>query len=104
VHDLILDRDPLYTGAFRDLLRGNGVKPLLLPARSPNLNACAERFVGSIKSECLDRIMPLGEKHLRAAVRTFMTHYHEERPHQGFGQPADLADDQVTWTGCRTVP
>jgi transposase InsO family protein len=82
---LILDRDPLYTAAFRDLLRDSGVKPLLLPARSPNLYAFAERFVGSVKSECLDRIVPLGEKHLRAAVRAFVDHYHEERPHQGLG-------------------
>ena len=82
---LILDRDPLYTGAFRDLLQDSGVKPLILPARSPNLNAFAERFVGSVKSECLDRIVPLGEKHLRAAVRAFVDHYHEERPHQGLG-------------------
>jgi putative transposase len=59
------------------------VKPLLLPARSPNLNAFAERFVLSVKSECLDRIVPLGEAHLRAAIRSFMVHYHEERPHQG---------------------
>ena len=82
---LILDRDPLYTAAFRDLLRESSVKPLLLPARSLNLNAFAERFVGSVKSECLDRIVPLGEKHLRAAVRAFVDHYHEERPHQGLG-------------------
>jgi transposase InsO family protein len=82
---VILDRDPLYTAAFWDLLRESGVKPLLLPAWSPNLNAFAERFVGSIKSECLDRIVPLGETHLRAAVRAFMDHYHEERPHQGLG-------------------
>jgi putative transposase len=82
---LILDRDPLYTAAFRDLLRNSGVKPLLLPARSPNLNAFAERFIGSVKSECLHRIVPLGEKHLRAALRAFMDHYHEERPHQGLG-------------------
>src|SRR5688500_11708449 len=82
---LILDRAPLYTAAFRDRLRNTGVKPLLLPARSPNLNAFAERFVGSVKSECLDRIVPLGEQHLRAAVRAFMDHYHEERPHQGLG-------------------
>jgi putative transposase len=61
------------------------VKPLLLPARSPNLNAFAERFVGSVKSECVDRIVPLGEKHLRAAVRAFVDHHHEERPHQGLG-------------------
>src|SRR5262245_15978427 len=82
---LILDRDPLYTAAFRDLLRDSGVKFLRLPARSPNLNAFAERFVGSVKSECLDRIVPLGDKHLRTAIRAFMDHYHEERPHQGLG-------------------
>ena len=81
---LILDRDPLYSTAFRRLLRDSGVKPLLLPARSPNLNAFAERFVLSVKSECLDRIVPLGEAHLRAAVRAFVAHYHEERPHQGW--------------------
>ena len=59
--------------------------PLVLPAWSPNLNAFAERFVGSAKSECLERIVPLGEAHLRAAVRAFVQHYHEERPHQGLG-------------------
>src|SRR5499433_2062921 len=82
---LILDRDPLYTAAFRDLLRDSGVKPLLLPVRSPNLNAFAERFVESVKSECLNRIVPLGEQHLRAAVRAFVDHDHEDRPHQGLG-------------------
>ena len=101
---LILDRDPLYTAAFRDLLRDSGVKPLLLPARSPNLNAFAERFVGSVKSECLDRIVPLGEKHLRAAVRAFVDHYHEERPHQGLGNELHRAEDHVTRTGPSTVP
>ena len=54
-----------------------------LPARSPNLNAFAERFVGSVRAECLARIVPLGEGHLRATVRAFVDHYHEERPHQG---------------------
>ena len=83
VHYLILDRDPLYSATFRRLLRDSGVKPLLLPARSPNLNAFAERFVLSVKSECVDRIVPLGEAHLRAAVCAFVAHYHEERPHQG---------------------
>ena len=85
VHALILDRDPLYTAAFRDLLRSSGVKPLLLPARSPNLNAFAERFIGSVRVECLARIVPLGETHLRHAIRAFVDHYHEERPHQGLG-------------------
>ena len=85
VHHLILDRDPLYTVAFRDRLRDSGVTPVRLPARSPNLNAFAERFVGSVKSECLARMVPLGEGHLRATVRAFVDHYHEERPHQGLG-------------------
>src|ERR1700681_4905694 len=85
VEYLILDRDPLYTAAFRRLLRDSGAKPLILPAWSPNLNAFAERFVESAKSECLGRIVPLGEGHLRAAVRAFVEQYHEERPHQGPG-------------------
>jgi transposase InsO family protein len=85
IQQIILDRDPLYTAAFRRLLRDSGVTPLVLPARSPNLNAFAERFVESVKSECLDRMVLLGEGHLRAAVREFVHHYHEERPHQGLG-------------------
>jgi transposase InsO family protein len=84
-HHLILDRDPLYTAAFHDLLRDSGVTPVRLPARSPNLNAFAERFVESIRAECLAQIVPLGEGHLRAAVRSFVDHYHAERPHQGLG-------------------
>jgi transposase InsO family protein len=85
VRYLILDRDPFYTTAFRRILRDSGVKPLLLPAWSPNLNAYAERFVLSAKSECLERVVPLGEEHLRAADREFVDHYYEERPHQGLG-------------------
>jgi hypothetical protein len=77
---IILDRDPLYTAAFRRLLRDSGVKPLVVPAWSPNLNAFAERFVESAKSECLDRLVLLGAAHLRVAVRSFIEHYHEERP------------------------
>ena len=65
---LIHDRDPLFTEAVRGLLRDSGVKPLRLPASSPNLNAYAERFVLSIRRECLDRFVPLSERHLRTAV------------------------------------
>ena len=54
-----------------------------LPSRSPNLNAYAERFVLSIKSECLNRLVPLGENHLRSSVTEFVRHYHAERHHQG---------------------
>jgi transposase InsO family protein len=80
---LLLDRDPLYTTDFRSALERADVEVMRLPPRSPNLNAYAERFVLSIKSECLDRIVPLGEGHLRRAVSEFVAHYHGERNHQG---------------------
>ena len=78
----IHDRDPLYTHHFREILR-RGVHPVRLPARSPNLNAYAEHFVRSIKEECLSRVVPLGERHLRLLVREYVEHYHRERNHQG---------------------
>ena len=80
---LIHDRDPLFTEQFREILKPSGVKTVKLPARSPNLNAYAERFVLSVKSECLARIIPLGERHLRKAVKEYTEHYHLERNHQG---------------------
>jgi hypothetical protein len=80
---LIHDRSTLFTKEFLSILEGAGVKSVRLPARSPNLNACAERFVRSIKSECLDRMILIGEGSLRRAVGQFCEHYHRERNHQG---------------------
>jgi transposase InsO family protein len=92
---LIMDRDPLYTACFRSMLKHSGTKPVRLPARSPNLNAFAERFVLSIKSECLSKIIPLGERHLRSAIKEYMKHYHFERNHQGLGSRIIHADKNV---------
>ena len=89
---LIHDRDPLFTRAFRGVLKYSGVRTVKLPPRSPNLNAYAERFVRSIKSECLAQVIPLGERHLRQAVMEYTEHYHLERNHQGLGN--ELIDDQ----------
>ncbi len=80
---IILDRDPLYTGEFRELLRQAGVKIIRLPARSPNLNAYAERFVRTIKESCLNQVIFFGENSLRRAVNEFVEYYHHERNHQG---------------------
>ena len=80
---LIHDRDPLFTQRFVDILRVGGVKTVKLPARSPDLNAFAERFVLSARAECLRRVIPLGEKHLRTILAEFLIHYHGERNHQG---------------------
>jgi putative transposase len=82
---LILDRDPLYTREFRTAMNRGGVEVLRLPPSSLNLNAFAERFVLSIRSECLDRIVPLSEAHLRRCVSEYLQHYHAERNHQGLG-------------------
>jgi putative transposase len=80
---VIHDRDPLFTRELRDLLRTADVECIRLPAHSPDLNAYAERFVLSIKSECLNKLVLLGERHLRRAVGEFVGHYHLERNHQG---------------------
>jgi transposase InsO family protein len=63
------------------------------------LNAFAERFIGSAKSECLERMVLLGEPHLRAAIRAFIDHYHEERPHQGPGNELIAPKTPVIGTG-----
>lgn len=82
---LIHDRDPLFTTQFAQILGTAGVTTVKLPARSPNLNAYAERFVRSIRTECLRHVIPLGERHLRMLVREYIEHYHVERNHQGLG-------------------
>ena len=77
------DRDTKFCSSFRTMLRSGGVQPILLPARSPNLNAFAERWVRSIKHECLSKLILFGELSLRRAVTEFLRHYHFERNHQG---------------------
>ena len=84
VRYLIHDRDPLSTrGGFGEILEGGGVQPIRLPPKSPNLTAYAERFVRSIKEECLSRVVPLGEGHVRLLVGEAVDHDHRERNHQG---------------------
>jgi transposase InsO family protein len=82
---LIHDRDPLFTEAFEAILRERGVKCVRIPAQSPNCNPHAERFVETIKYECLNHLVLFGERHLRYVIREFMAHYHRERFHQGLG-------------------
>ena len=77
------DRDPLDTRVFGEILEGGGVQPIRLPPKSPNLNAYAERFVRSMKEECLSRVVPLGEGHVRLLVGEYVEHDHRERNHQG---------------------
>ena len=80
---LIIDRDPRFTKEFRSILNVSGVEIIRTPPRSPNLNAFAERFVRSVKEECLERMIFFSEKQLRTAVSEYVEHYHRERNHQG---------------------
>jgi transposase InsO family protein len=80
---LICDRDAKWGAAVRERIKEAGIRVVQTPYQAPNANAHAERFVRSIKEECLDRIIPFGERHLRRAVHEYVAHYHRERNHQG---------------------
>jgi transposase InsO family protein len=79
------DRDSKFCASFESILTAVGVKPLKLPARSPNLNAFAERWVRSAREECLSKLILFGETSLKRALAEFVEHFHAERPHQGKG-------------------
>ena len=95
---LLMDRDSKFSEAFRLILEDAGVEPVLLPPRSPNLNAHLERFHRSLKEECLDRLIFFGEQSLRKAVAQFLAHFHCERNHQGRGNRLIDPDDTVGHT------
>ena len=82
---LICDRDTKWTKGFRRLIEGAGMRIVQTPIQAPNADAYAERFVHSIREECLDRLILFGERRLRHVVDQFVAHYHGERNHQGLG-------------------
>jgi len=82
---LILDLDRKFTTQFKRILTDAGVEVMETAYHAPNMNAYAERWVLSVKAECLDRMILFGEDSLRRALREYCTHHHTERPHQGIG-------------------
>ena len=91
---LVCDRDPKWSRAVEQRLSTTGVRVIRTPPCAPNCNAHAERFVRSVKEECVNRLVPLGEWHLRRTLREFVTHYHGERNHQGLAN--ELIDGPPT--------
>jgi putative transposase len=79
------DRDTRFTEQFRDILKAEGLRPKKLAIAAPNTNAFVERFIPTIKHECLDHFVVVGVSHLNHIVREFLRYYHEVRPHQGVG-------------------
>jgi len=93
---LIRDRDAKFSGAFDEVFRSEGLRIVRTPVRAPRANAFAERFVGTIRRECLDWILILGRRHLEGILREYIDHYNAHRPHRGLGlrvpeaQPAEF--------------
>ena len=82
---VIVDRDTKFSAEFRSTLESEGNGVIRLPPRSPNMNAYAERFVRSVKEECLSKLIPIESQMLRRSLREYSEHYHLERNHQGIG-------------------
>jgi putative transposase len=84
-HFLIHDRDSIYSPDFDSELTAMGLKILKTPFRAPQANAFCERLIGTMRRECLDFLIPLGEKHLRRILKEWVTHYNQGRPHSSLG-------------------
>lgn len=92
---LLHDRDPRFSDAFDALLQDAGVTAIKLPPRSPNLNAFAERWVRSVKEECLDQLILFGARSLRHALNEYLAHHQTERSHQGLDNLIPFPDDRA---------
>jgi putative transposase len=93
-HLLIRDRDTKFTGAFDEIFRTEGVRCMLTPVRSPKANAYAERWVGTVRRECLDWILIFSRRHLEHVLRIYVNHYNSHRPHRALAHRAPNADHQ----------
>jgi putative transposase len=87
---LLRDRDSKFTTAFDDVFSGNGTRVIKAPVQSLRANSYAERFVGTLRRECLDHVLILGERHLRKSLSEYVRHYNRHRPHQGLHQKPPL--------------
>jgi transposase InsO family protein len=97
VRFILRDRDAKFCRAFDDLFRSEGAEVVLTPVQAPNANAVAERFVGTVRAECLDWLLIVGRTHLDRALRVYVGHYNRHRPHRALGleSPVPPADPDV---------
>jgi putative transposase len=94
VRFVIRDRDAKFSGPFDEVFRSEGVNIVKTPIRAPRANAFAERWVRTVRTECLDWILVFGRRHLERVLRTYTSHYNARRPHRGLGMktPERLPD------------
>ena len=99
VRFLIHDRDSKFPAAFDRVFTSEDVTIIRTPVRAPNANAFAERWVRSIREECLDKILILGERHLRRVLTEYVNYYNHARPHQGIGQQCPIRFQSLARAG-----
>ena len=92
---LIRDRDTKFTASFDEVLRSEGIRVIKTPIRSPRANAFAERWVRTVRTECLDRMLILGQRHLERVLREYVNHYNRQRPHRGIHLQVPVPDDRT---------
>jgi putative transposase len=96
---LIRDRDSKYSGAFDEVFRSGGIRVVKTPVRAPQANAIAERFVRTVRAECLDSLLILNRRHLERVMRVLVDHYNVHRPHRALKlQPPTLREPPPTAT------
>jgi transposase len=88
---VIRDRDSKFTRDFDEVFRSEGIRVIKAPVRAPRARAHAERWIGSLRGECLDRLLIVGRRHLESVLATYTLHYNEHRPHRSLGQRPPLA-------------
>src|SRR5215210_9067698 len=103
---LLRDNDSKYGPAFARVAGASGIAVLRTAYRAPRMNATCERFLGSLRRECLDQLLILGERHLRRVLREYVYYFNHLRPHQGLGQqlPAPTAPVRASGGPIQAVP
>jgi hypothetical protein len=91
---LVRDRDSKFTREFDEVFRSEGIRVIKAPVRAPKARAHAERWVGGVRRECLDRLLILGRRHLKHVLIAYVRHFNEHRPHRALGQRPPLGDEQ----------
>jgi len=106
IHFLIHDNDTSFTQAFDTVFRSEGIRVIHTPYHAPNANAYAERWVRTVRDECLDKLLIINQAHLRRVMREYVAFFNTARPHQGIAQQIPLSPPTLNVSGpirCRNV-